>query len=489
MISIILAAYTLLLVVLFFYSLHSFVLIYLYYRYRHRCEKKKNRLVKYPMVTVQLPVYNEKYVVHRLIKSITELDYPKSKLQIQILDDSNDETTEIIARLAQGYRKRRFNIHQVRRGSREGYKAGALQHGLASAKGDFIAIFDADFVPSPNFLKELLPEFDSPVIAGVQSRWAHLNHDYSLLTRAQAIGLDNHFAMEQRLRYNAGFFINFNGTCGIWRKNAILDAGGWHSDTLAEDLDLSYRVQLRGWKIRFRDDFSVLGELPASAESFKIQQNRWAKGTIQVARKLLSQVMRAKMSKLAKYEAFVHLTCHINFLALLGLALFSPLIVYFKVENIVASGYFIFASVFTIGAVGYPYLYFLSQRELYPDYRRRIPFIASVIAYSMGLSVSNSLAIFEGWFNRRNVFCRTPKCGGEAGGYKVDSKTIVPVIEILIGAYVLSALVYVVVHAQLILIPFLFFYSFGFLSLGFMSVKDKIFALEPQEVLCSRESS
>ena len=489
MINLILTLYTILLIVLFFYSLHSFVLLYLYYKHRRRPERKVRRLVRYPNVTVQLPIYNEKYVVHRLLKSVIEIEYPKSKLEIQVLDDSDDETSEIAARLVSEYRKQHYNIHHIRRGSREGYKAGALEYGLSKAKGDFVAIFDADFVPSSNFLKELLPEFDSPTVAGVQSRWAHLNHDDSLLTRAQAIGLDNHFAMEQRLRFDAGFFINFNGTCGIWRKEAIADAGGWHSDTLAEDLDLSYRVQLKGWKIRYRDDFSVLGELPASAESFKIQQNRWAKGTIQVARKLLGQVLRANIKLVAKYEAFVHLTCHVNFLALLGLALFSPVIVYFKVENIVANGYFIFASFFTIGALGYPILYFLSQRELYPDYRRRLPFIAGVIAYSMGLSVSNTRALFEGWLNRKNVFRRTPKSGGESRGYRVDSKSIIPFIEIFIGIYVFTALVYVIVNLQLILIPFLLFYSFGFLSLGLLSIKDKIVAIEPQEVLCSRESS
>jgi len=489
LIGFILAAYTVLLVILFFYSIHSFILIYYYFKFRNRRERKPKRLTKYPKVTVQLPIYNEKYVVHRLLKSVTELDYPKYKLEIQLLDDSSDDTSDIAARLVGEYKKRRFDIHHIRRGSRDGYKAGALQHGLAFAKGEYIAIFDADFVPAPDFLKELLPEFNSPDVAGVQSRWAHLNHDDSLLTRAQAIGLDNHFAMEQRLRYKAGFFINFNGTCGIWRKDAITDAGGWHSDTLAEDLDLSYRVQLRGWKIKFRDDFAVLGELPASAEGFKIQQNRWAKGTIQVARKLLPQVLRAKMGKIAKYEAFVHLTCHINFLALLGLAIFSPVIVYFKIENIVANGYFVFASFFTIGAVGYPYLYFLSQRELYPDYRRRIPYIVGVIAYSMGLSVSNSKAVIEGWLNRKNVFRRTPKSGGESRGYRPESKSIIPFIEILMGIYILFALVYVIVNVQLILIPFLLFYSFGFLNLGFMSLKDIIYALEPQEVLCSRESS
>lgn len=489
MINIVLAVYTMLLVILFFYSLHSFVLIYYYFKFRHRRVRKAKKLTEYPRVTVQLPIYNEKFVVHRLLKSVTGLDYPRHKLEIQVLDDSNDETSDIAARLVLEYKKRRFDIHHVRRGSREGYKAGALQHGLAFAKGDYIAIFDADFVPAPNFLRELLPEFNSPRVAGVQSRWGHLNHDDSLLTRAQAIGLDNHFAIEQRLRYRAGLFINFNGTCGIWRKDAITDAGGWHSDTLAEDLDLSYRVQLRGWKIRFREDFAVLGELPASAESFKIQQNRWAKGTIQVARKLLPHVLKAKINRIAKYEAFVHLTCHINFLAMLGLAIFSPVIVYFKVENIVANGYFIFASLFTVGAVGYPYLYFLSQRELYPDYRRRIPFIASVIAYSMGLSVSNSNAVIEGWLNRRNVFRRTPKSGGESKGYRVESKSIIPFVEVTLGVYIFVALIYVIVNVQLILIPFLLFYSFGFLNLGLMSLKDKIYALEPQEVLCSRESS
>ena len=489
MINAVLAVYTLLLVVLFFYSLHSFVLLYYYFKFRNRRERRPRKLVEYPRVTVQLPIYNEKYVIRRLLDSVTALDYPRNRLQIQVLDDSSDDTTDITARLVADYKKRRFDIEHVRRGTREGYKAGALQHGLSSAKGEFIAIFDADFVPTPDFLKVLLPEFNSRRVAGVQSRWGHLNHDDSLLTRAQAIGLDNHFAMEQRLRHRAGLFINFNGTCGIWRKDAIIDADGWHGDTLAEDLDLSYRVQLRGWRIRFRDDFAVRGELPTSADSYKIQQNRWAKGTIQVARKLLPLVLRARIRTIAKFEAFVHLTCHINFLAMLGLAVFSPVIVYFKVEHIVADGFFIFASLFTIGAFGYPYLYFLSQRELYPDYRRRIPFIAGVIAYSMGLSVSNSHAVIEGWLNRRSVFRGTPKSGGESRGYRVESRSLIPFIEIMLGVYIFAALIYVIVNFQLILIPFLFFYSFGFLNLGFLSLKDKMYSLEPQEVLCSRESS
>jgi cellulose synthase/poly-beta-1,6-N-acetylglucosamine synthase-like glycosyltransferase len=469
--------------------MHAFILIYYYYKFRNHRGRNKKRLVEYPKVTIQLPIYNEKYVIHRLLKSVVEMEYPRDSLEIQVLDDSSDETSEIAARLVREYQQKGFDICHLQRGSRVGYKAGALQYGLERAKGDFMAIFDADFVPAPNFLMELMPDFNAHDVAGVQARWGHLNHSDSLLTRSQAIGLDNHFAMEQRLRYHAGFFINFNGTCGIWRKKAIIDAGGWQSDTLAEDLDLSYRVQLKGWMIKFRDDYTVLGELPGSAESYKIQQNRWAKGTIQVARKLLRQVFLTKIGLVAKYESLVHLTCHVNFLALLGLALFSPIIVYFKVENMVAEGYFIFASFFTVGAFGYPYLYFLSQRELYPDYRKRILFIFGVIAYSMGLSVSNSKAIVDGWLNRQNVFRRTPKRGGGVKGYRSESTSILPYVEILLGLYIFSALVYVIVNVQLILIPFLLFYSFGFLSLGFLSLKEKIITLGPQEVLCSRGSS
>ena len=482
--------YTLILIVLLLYSFHPYLLIYYYFKFRNRTRVSVvKELKEYPVVTIQLPIYNEKYVVNRLIKNIVAMDYPRDKMEIQVLDDSNDETVTIAANLAKQYQAKGYDIKHIRRGTREGFKAGALQYGLEQARGEFLAIFDADFIPPPDFLIKLLPEFDGPDVGGVQARWGHLNPDDSFLTRSQAIGLDNHFIIEQELRSQADFFINFNGTCGIWSKNAIRDAGGWHGDTLAEDLDLSYRVQLRGWRIRFRGDYNVPGELPDTADSFRIQQNRWAKGTIQVAIKLLPQVLRSPMKLLAKYEAFVHMTCHLNFIAMLGLALFSLPVVYCKVEGIIPNGYYLFASFFTIGVFGYPLLYILSQKRLYPDYLKRLPYILGVISFSMGLSVSNSKALFEAFLKRKNNFTRTPKTGGANQAYRTESKSLVPIIEVLLGLYMLVALIYVVFNNQIILIPFLLFYTLGFLNLGFSSIRDEILTYRPQEALCSRENS
>jgi len=496
LVAIISSFYAFIALVLFFYSLHSYVLLYYYFLLKKKkirlfskcnCLSKNSRDL--PPVTVQLPIYNEKYVVRRLINSVCAMEYPKGKLEIQILDDSNDETTTIIRNIVREKKKEGYDIKHLKRKRRKGFKAGALQFGLKLARGDFIAIFDADFVPPKNFLTELIPEFSEPKIAGVQARWGHLNSDRSLLTKAQAIGLDNHFAMEQELRYRAGFFINFNGTCGIWRKSAIIDAGGWHSDTLAEDLDLSYRVQLRGWKIVYRGDFVVPGELPETVDSYRIQQNRWAKGTFQVACKLLSEVLKAELSPLVKYEALVHLTGHINFIAMLFLGIFSFPIVYFKVEELVPEGYYVFLSIFTIGAFGYPALYYLSQKESYQNYKRRIFYIPGVIAYSMGLSVSNTKALIEAIFKKNLVFTRTPKSGGAKRSYSLERKILLPTMEVLLGVYILIGLIYVIVNFQFVLIPFLLFYSLGFLGLGLGSLKDKILTFKQEEVLCSSQNS
>lgn len=493
MIGLILFIYTLVVLVLFFYSIHSFVLLYYYFKFKFfrktwRREKYKE-LKDFPVVTVQLPIFNEKYVVKRLIESVLQMDYPKDRLEVQVLDDSNDETAIIVSNIIELKKREGYDIKHIRRQKRLGFKAGALQNGLKTAKGEYIAIFDADFVPPRDFLKALLPEFSSPDVGGVQARWGHLNPDDSFLTRAQTIGLDNHFVMEQKIKSLANFFINFNGTCGIWRKSAIIDAGGWATDTLAEDLDLSYRVQLKGWRIFYRGDFIVPGELPQTPDSYRIQQNRWAKGTIQVARKLLGEILKSDLKIIAKYEAFVHLTSHINFVALLFLAIFSLPIVYFKVEKIVAEVYYIFLSFFTIGALGYPLLYYLSQKESYNNYKKRIPYIAGVIAFSMGLSVSNTKAIIEGLFKKNNIFTRTPKSGGTKGSYRAEKSFFIPVIEVILGIYMLIGLGYVVLNFQLILTPFLLFYSMGFLMLGIGSMKDGILVFKPKEVLCSSRNS
>lgn len=489
MITFVLIIYTVFVGILFFYSLHSFVLIYYYFHHkRNRQQSVEKKLKNVPYVTVQLPVYNERFVVHRLLKSVVELDYPRDKLEIQVIDDSDDETVAVLERLVACYSNQGFCIEHIRRGTRTGFKAGALQYGLERARGEFIAIFDADFIVPRYFLKEMLPEFRAANIGGVQARWGHLNAD-SFLTRSQAISLDNHFAMEQRLRSYAGCFISFNGTCGVWSKQAIIEAGGWHGDTLAEDLDLSYRVQLKGWSIKYRNDIIVDGELPANAYGYRIQQNRWAKGTIQVARKLLPLIWRSSLRPFAKYESFVHLTCHVNFVAMLGLAVFSVPIVYFKITGIVPDAYFIALSFCTIGAFGYPVSYYLSQRDSYRDYKRRIPFIFGVIAYSMGLSVSNTKAIIEGLFDKGHVFVRTPKTGGTSKSYLPTARSIIPLLEVLLGFYMCLGLVYVTAHVQLILVPFLLLYAIGFLSMGFSSLFDGIRILHSPEVLCSKKSS
>lgn len=495
MITFILFIYTIVLFVLFFYSIHSYVLLYLHFKYR----KKKNlnsegnkQLIPgtEPQVTIQLPVYNEKFVIRRLLNSVLMIDYPREKLEIQILDDSCDETTLIIEDIIQDKLEQGFDIKHIKRGMRKGFKAGALQYGLRLAKGEFIAVFDADFVPPRDFLKKLLPEFENSEIGAVQAKWGHLNLEESLLTKSQGIGLDNHFINEQELKNRAGFFINFNGTCGIWRKSAIIDAGGWQDDTLAEDLDLSYRVQLKGWKIKYRGDVVVPGELPDNADSFRIQQNRWAKGTIQVAIKLVKDVLKSDLKPLIKYEAFVHLSCHINFLAMLLLALLTFPIIYFKVENIVNEGYYIFASFFTIGAFGYPLLYFFSQKLSYNDYKKRVPYIAGVVAYTMGLSISNTKAIFEALINKNIVFTRTPKKGGtivKDKRYLNKLGFLIPFLEIVLGLYMLSTFFYALFNHQYILLPFIGAYSFGYLNLGLNSFKEK-FIITKLEVVCSKES-
>ncbi len=441
------------------------------------------------MVTVQLPVYNEKYVVRRIINCVLMFDYPKDRLEVQVLDDSDDETSTIIEEMVKEGLEQGFDIKHLKRNTRLGFKAGALQYGLKSAKGEFVAVFDADFVPPKDFLLKLLPEFQNSKVGAVQARWGHLNSEESFLTKSQAIGLDNHFINEQELKNMAGLFINFNGTCGIWRKSAIIDAGGWSAETLAEDLDLSYRVQLKGWQIKYRGDVIAPGELPEDPDSFRIQQNRWAKGTFQVALKLFKNILKSRLKPLAKYEALVHLTCHINSIAMLFLGLLSFPILYFKVEKIVPDSYYIFASFFTIGAFGYPILYILSQRFCYNDYKKRLPYIAGVIAYSMGLTISNTRALIEGMLNKNVVFTRTPKSGGARQRYFLKVNSLIPWLEVCLGIYMVFTFLYALVNAQLILLPFLTAYSFGYLSLGLNSLKSKFNILKPQEVLCSRESS
>ena len=302
------AAYYATLLVLAIYGSHRYYLLHLYYRHRGDVPRPAARLDPLPLVTVQLPVYNERYVVERLIRAACALDYPADRLEIQVLDDSTDDTSRLAAAVVETMRRRGPDVVHLRRGSREGFKAGALAHGLARARGELIAVLDADFVPSPPFLLDLVHHFSDPRVGMVQARWGHLNREYSVLTRIQSIFLDGHFVIEHAARHRAGRFFNFNGTAGIWRRTCIDSAGGWQSDTLTEDLDLSYRAQLLGWEFVFLPDVVAPAELPADNDAFKTQQHRWTLGSIQTGRKILPRLLRARLPRRVKVEAFFHLT-------------------------------------------------------------------------------------------------------------------------------------------------------------------------------------
>ena len=301
------------LLILFAFGAHGFVMVYHYMKQRG-LDSIQPPLIETPIVTVQLPIFNELYVASRLIDAVCTLDYPKEKLEIQVLDDSTDETFEVIANAVEHYQTIGYDIKHIHRTNRSGYKASALKHGLETARGEFIAIFDADFVPNKDFLKKTIPYFFAdPKIGVVQTRWEHINREYSMLTRTQAFALDGHFVIEQDVRNKAGFFIQFNGTGGVWRKETIIDAGNWQSDTLTEDLDLSYRAQLRGWKFKYLTDVTSPAELPAEVNALKSQQFRWTKGAIETARKILPEVWKAKIPLRVKIHSTFHLTNNIVF--------------------------------------------------------------------------------------------------------------------------------------------------------------------------------
>lgn len=364
----------------------------------------------WPDVTIQLPVYNEKYVVVRLIDAVVKMDYPKDKLEIQILDDSTDETVDIIARKVEEYFLQGFNIKQVCRKNREGYKAGALKVGLNRAEGEYIAIFDADFIPQPDFLKKTIPHFHHEKTGMVQTRWGHLNRSYSLLTRMQAFALDAHFGIEQKGRNASGCFMNFNGTAGVWRKSCILDAGNWQSDTLSEDMDLSYRAQLKGWKFIYLEDVISPAELPPVMSAVKTQQYRWTKGGAQTARKLLWQVLRSKQSLKVKWQATFHLLNTLVFPAIICSAICSVPLLLMPGELPVLSHYIIWASVFFLSFLIFGLIYYVTATQTAENrlgyFIRIFPLFLSVY---MGLSLHNSLAVLSGWWGKQTPFIRTPK--------------------------------------------------------------------------------
>jgi cellulose synthase/poly-beta-1,6-N-acetylglucosamine synthase-like glycosyltransferase len=406
----ILLLYSLSLLYIFLFSLGQLHLTWIY-----RKIKKENSAHHakdfFPSVTIQLPVYNEKYVVERLLEAVSRLDYPKDKLEVQVLDDSTDETTSIILNKIESLHNGNLDIKHIHRENREGFKAGALQHGLKIAKGDFIAIFDSDFIPEPGFLQKTIYHFSDPSIGVVQTRWGHINKNYSLLTQLQAFGLDAHFSVEQRARNEAGSFINFNGTCGVWRKHCIEQSGGWSADTLTEDLDLSYRAQLAGWKFKYLEDVATPGELPVIMSAIKSQQFRWNKGGAETARKNFGKVLLSKISFIHKVHAFLHLFNSSVFVALFIAALLSVPMLYIKHQHPEINWLFNVGIIFLLGFFSIGLFYWTATKKFYPiqTLKKFISLFPRFLIVSMGLSLHNGLAVMEGLLGIKTPFIRTPK--------------------------------------------------------------------------------
>lgn len=470
------------LTILFIFGSHGFIIIYHYLKHRHqRDDLSENMEGHYPNVTIQLPIYNEMYVIERLIKTTCEMDYPKDKLEIQVLDDSTDETVEIVANIVKEYQLKGFDIQHVHRTDRTGYKAGALKEGLKTAKGEFVAVFDADFIPRKNFLLVVLPYFKDPKIGMVQTRWEHLNRSYSLITQIQALALDGHFVLEQQVRNKAGYFINFNGTSGIWRKECIFDAGNWEADTLTEDLDLSYRAQLKGWKFKYLTDFTTPSEIPSEINSLKSQQFRWTKGAVETGRKMLFRVWRAKIPFKTKIMCTFHLTNNIVFPFILIACLLNMPIVLLKNTG-QYDIYFIFMSVFVLAFIASFLVYLYSQKDVYDDWRSRILLFPLFMAGSMGFAVNNTKAVFEALMNKKSEFVRTPKYGieGEKDTWmdkKYTQKKVVKfsvILELLIAIYSLACVVVSFITLQISAIPFQLMYTFGFGLVAYLSIKHVV---------------
>jgi len=465
------------LLILFTFGAHGFVMVYHYLRQQRRDVLFQPPLTDTPVVTVQLPVYNEFYVVGRLIEAVCALDYPKEKLEIQVLDDSTDETVDVVHRTVEEFKTLGYDIKHVRRTNRSGYKAGALKEGLAHARGEFLAIFDADFVPNPDFLEKTIPHFADANVGLVQTRWEHLNGEYSLLTRTQALALDGHFVMEQNIRNRAGFFINFNGTGGIWRKDAILDAGNWHSDTLTEDLDLSYRAQLKGWRFVYLNDVTSPAELPAEVNALKSQQFRWTKGAIETARKILPEVWKADMPVRVKIHSTFHLTNNIVFPFIILAGVLNVPLIFIKNQG-GHEAYFALMSVFVLAFIGSFLFYMYSQKEVYTDWRRRILLFPLFMAGSMGFAVNNSRAVFEGLFKKKSEFVRTPKYNitdkdGSWSEKKYVKKKMdwVVYVEVLLAVYCFFGVVSSLYYQEFAAVPFQMLYFLGFSFVSWLSIK------------------
>lgn len=475
--DLLIGSYLAVLLSLAFYGFHRTSLVYLYFRYKGRLLKPREHFAELPVVTVQLPLFNEMYVAPRLLDAVSQIDWPRERLEIQVLDDSTDETQEICRRKVEEIAARGLDIKYLHRTDRTGFKAGALAAGLENARGEFVLVFDADFLPSASILHDVIHHFTDPQVGMVQVRWGHVNRDYSSLTQVQALMLDGHFVIEHTARCRSGRFFNFNGTAGIWRRTAIDDAGGWSHDTLTEDMDLSYRAQLRGWKFIYLPDVVSDAELPVEINSFKSQQFRWAKGSIQVGKKLLPTILRSPLPWDVKLEAFFHLTNNFAYplLLLLSILLLPNLLV--RTQHGWREVLMIDLPLFFGTTLSIASFYITSQREIANNWWSTLKRLPLMMSLGIGLCINQTRAVLEALIGRSSgEFVRTPKHGvrarfeqWRAKRYRA-AKTIVPLIEILFAAYFTVAIYAAVRGGHWISLPFLCLFLVGYAYVGIVSL-------------------
>ena len=461
------------------FGAHRIKILWHYWRHRHAEHQPPRAFDALPRVTVQLPVFNEALMIERLLRAVTALDYPRDRLQIQVLDDSTDETTEVAQRLCDDLRAAGHDIEYRHRQDRSGFKAGALDAAMPSATGEFICIFDADFLPQPDYLQKLIHHFTDPRTGMVQARWGHLNRDFSLLTRLQALFLDGHLVLEQSARSRHGYYLNFNGTAGIWRRETIEQAGGWQHDTLTEDLDLSYRAQLKGWRFVYLKDVVVPAELPPDMDSFKSQQHRWTKGSIQVCKKLLLDLWRSDAPLGHKIEGTAHLTSNFAYLlTLCVLVLMYPAT--FTLGGSWQKAVFVDLPVFLFATLSVITFYLTAQgAQNRLGWLRAIPYLPALLALGIGMSINNGRAVIEALLNQQSDFVRTPKFGVENRDQTAAvrrprysaGKSVSMWIEVALALYFAALIGLAASRGQWMSLPFLslFFGGFAYVAWGSLS--------------------
>ena len=465
------------------YGIHRYSLVYLYYKYRRNSPRAKACFREKPFVTIQLPMFNEQYVAQRVIEAACHIKWPRDRLEIQVLDDSTDETVEIARSTCERMVAQGCPVTFIHRDNREGFKAGALANGLKSARGDFIVIFDADFIPPEDILDHLIDHFVDDKVGMVQARWEHINREQSLLTKTQAILLDGHFVIEHTARHRSGRFMSFNGTAGAWRRSCIDDAGGWQHDTLTEDLDLSYRAQMRGWKFIYLPDVVSPAELPPEMNAFKSQQHRWAKGGAQTCRKLLPAILRSRLPWRIKLEAFFHLTSCVSYFLIVILVVLLLPVLHLKLHifsNNAALRAIFDISLVLIATCSASTFYVACQRELFRSWADSLTYLPFLMSLGVGVSLNNARAALEGFFGKAGEFVRTPKFGvagredkelaRKAARHRLDPKRVQAWCELFIGLYLATCVAYCLMHKFWIGTFFICLFMIGYLYVAMLTL-------------------